>query len=301
MKWIEQQERILQTQECYSREPMDSILCYFVYVNLENSIEKVTSERIDLGQRSFASQHSETINQENAKRSDDLGGDGNKTVISSEQVLQLIQSNRISTPTTKYIFQESFLYYVDLESENLQQFIQGDNYVDISKRFLQVLPLLDDIVIPPSIFVFHHLNSLYFLFKEVVNKQMAPKSILKGSGTRKKAHVGSPANLENIMFNRYSGLGCCCAAGASFLPKQKDSDMPHSGLMPSEHQRCSRLRPVGSPTRIEVNNMFEKDDGQVVESIKNKRVTMKLVPKIEKGRVGQIRGSTRNTRKIMEN
>ena len=284
MKWIEQQERILQTQECYSREPMDSILCYFVYVNLENSIEKVTSERIDLGQRSFASQHSETINQENAKRSDDLGGDGNKTVISSEQVLQLIQSNRISTPTTKYIFQESFLYYVDLESENLQQFIQGDNYVDISKRFLQVLPLLDDIVIPPSIFVFHHLNSLYFLFKEVVNKQMAPKSILKGSGTRKKAHVGSPANLENIMFNRY-----------------QDSDMPHSGLMPSEHQRCSRLRPVGSPTRIEVNNMFEKDDGQVVESIKNKRVTMKLVPKIEKGRVGQIRGSTRNTRKIMEN
>lgn len=177
MKWIEQQERILQTHECYSREPMESILCYFVYVNLENSIEKVTSERID------------------------LSGGGSKTVISSEQVLQLIQSNRISTPTTKYIFQESFLYYVDLESENLQQFIQGDNYVDISKRFLQVLPLLDDIVVPPSIFVFHHLNSLYFLFKEVVNKQTAaPKSILKGSGTRKRGG-GQAMNLENIVFN----------------------------------------------------------------------------------------------------
>ena len=44
----------------------------------------------------------------------------------------------------------------------------------------------------------------------------------------------------------------------------------------------------------------EKDDGPVVESIKNKRVTMKLVPKMEKGRVGQIRGSSRNTRKNME-
>lgn len=182
MKWIEQQERILQTHECYSREPMESILCYFVYVNLENSIEKVTSERIDLsGSR----------------------GGGSKTVISSEQVLQLIQSNRISTPTTKYIFQESFLYYVDLESENLQQFIQGDNYVDISKRFLQVLPLLDDIVVPPSIFVFHHLNSLYFLFKEVVNKQTAPpKSILKGSGSGTRKRGGGQAmNLENIVFN----------------------------------------------------------------------------------------------------
>lgn len=179
MKWIEQQERILQTHECYSREPMESILCYFVYVNLENSIEKVTSERID------------------------LSGGGSKTVISSEQVLQLIQSNRISTPTTKYIFQESFLYYVDLESENLQQFIQGDNYVDISKRFLLVLPLLDDIVVPPSIFVFHHLNSLYFLFKEVVNKQTAaPKSILKGSGSGTRKRGGGQAmNLENIVFN----------------------------------------------------------------------------------------------------
>ena len=29
-------------------------------------------------------------------------------------------------------------------------------------------------------------------------------------------------------------------------------DVPYSGLMPSEHQRCSRLRPCGSPTRIEV-------------------------------------------------
>ena len=164
MKWIEQQERILQIQECYTKEYMDSILCYFVYVNLENSIEKVTSERIDLvsekGSQQLNSLYSdETMNLEVQTMSHK---DGNKTIISSEQVLQLIQSNRISTPTTKYIFQESFLYYVDLESENLQQFIQGDNYLDISKRFLQVLQLLDDIVIPPSIFVFHHLNSGQF-------------------------------------------------------------------------------------------------------------------------------------------
>jgi hypothetical protein len=238
MKWIEQQERILQTHECYSREPMDSILCYFVYVNLENSIEKVTSERID------------------------LNDDGSKTVISSEQVLQLIQSNRISTPTTKYIFQESFLYYVDLESENLQQFIQGDNYVDISKRFLQVLPLLDEIVIPTSLFVFHHLNSLYFLFKEVVNKQTAPpKSILKGSGTRKKGAggMGQTANLENIVFNNV------------FVET------------------------------VETVETCKKDQSD--EPVKNKRVTMKLVPKIGGGMgsgSGRGRVRSRGTRKIVE-
>lgn len=235
---MEQQERILQIQECYSREFMDSILCNFIYVNLENSIEKISSERIELMVR--------TINPE----------DGTKTVISSEQVLQLIQSNRISTPTTKYIFQESFLYYVDLESENLQQFIQGNNHVDISKRFLQILPLLDDIVIPPSIFVFHHLNSLYFLFKEVINKQVAPKSILKNSGTRKRFHSGSTANLENIMFN----------------------------------------------------DIFEKngdtDEQEVIELVKNKRVTMKLVPKIGLSKsvnISKTKGASRNTRKNKEN
>ena len=183
---MEQQERILQVQECYSREHMDSIRCHFIYVNLENSIEKISTERIELVR--------------------EPDNNGYKTVISSEQVLQLIQSNRISTPTSKYIFQESFLYYVDLESENLQQFIQCDNFVDISKRFFQVLPLLDDIVIPQSIFVFHHLNGLYFLFKETVNKQMIPKSILKkgqrSEGTRKKGMgISSIVNLENILFN----------------------------------------------------------------------------------------------------
>jgi len=180
---MEQQERILQVQECYSREHMDSIRCHFIYVNFENSIEKISSERIAL-----------TVDPNEGK-----------TVISSEQVLQLIQSNRISTPTSKYIFQESILYFVDLESENLQQFIQGDNFVDISKRFFHVLPLLDDIVIPTSIFVFHHLNGLYFFFKEVVNKQIILKSILKKGQTRKKdSGFSSIINLENILFNGFS-------------------------------------------------------------------------------------------------
>lgn len=251
---MEQQERILQVQECYSREHMDSIRCHFIYVNLENSIEKISTERIELIRET------------------------GKTVISSEQVLQLIQSNRISTPTSKYIFQESFLYFVDLESENLQQFIQGDNFVDISKRFFQVLPLLDDIVIPQSIFVFHHLNGLYFLFKETVNKQMIPKSILKkgqrSDGTRKKGMgISSIVNLENILFNLYSGIG------GTASPNQD---------------------------KIEVNNIFcqkeqpgDFNDEKLLLK-KNKRVTMKLSPmentvrRINKDREPR---TTRNTRK----
>jgi hypothetical protein len=258
MKWMEQQERILQVQECYSREHMNSIRCHFIYVNLENSIEKISSERIELR---------------------NPGPQDTKTVISSEQVLQLIQSNRISTPTTKYIFQESFLFYVDLESENLQQFIQGDNFVDISKRFFQVLPLLDDIVIPPSIFVFHHLNGLYFLFKEVANKLVVPKSILKkgqrSEGTRKKGMVASAImNLENILFNN---IFC------------QEQSVSNGGMRVEDHQHCAAIEQEGIPLG------------------KNKRVTLKLVPTIENntGRKTHTRhmgrGTTRNTRKNDEN
>jgi hypothetical protein len=246
MKWIEQQERMLQIQQSYSREPMDSILCHFLYVNLENNIEKVTSERINL-----------IVNTD-------------KNIISMEHVLQLIQSNRISTPNTKYIFQESFLYHVDLESENLQQYIQGDNSIDISKRFFHVLPLLDDIVLPSSIFIFHHLNSLYFLFKEVSNKHHgAIKSILKGSGTRKKTH----------------GLGIECDDKG-------------------ENKDGSRLENI----MFNKNKMFEEEDGKNTEvntsdtgshvRTENKRVTMKVVPKIF-GRIKRKKTS-RFTRKNME-
>ena len=242
MKWIEQQERMLQVQQSYSREPMDSILCHFLYINLENIIEKITTERINL-----------IVNTD-------------KNIIPMEQVLQLIQSNRISTPNTKYIFQESFLYHVDLESENLQQYIQGDNYLDISKRFFHVLPLLDDIVLPSSIFIFHHLNSLYFLFKEVVNKHGTIKSILKGSGTRKKTHGFESDNKEETKEETKGEENQNCLENIVF---NKNKIF------------CENTGDTGSHVRTE-----------------NKRVTMKVVPKIFGGI--KRKKTSRFTRKNME-
>lgn len=192
MKWMEQHEKIIQTQQCHPREPMDSIACHFVYINLENSIEKIVSNHIDLDSLKTSS------------------SDG-KIRISIEHILQLIQTNRISTPTTKYIYQETLLFLVDLDSENLQDFVQSDDLTPISKRFLHVLPLLDDYVIPPSVFVFHHLNCLYFFYKEVINKYSknpAIKSILKSSHSTRKKYSDSDdlnANLENLVFGIEGG------------------------------------------------------------------------------------------------
>ena len=46
--------------------------------------------------------------------------------------------------------------------------------VDIdSCRFFHTLPYIEDIIIPNSIFMFHSLNALYFLFQEVSMKSVS--------------------------------------------------------------------------------------------------------------------------------
>ena len=48
-----------------------------------------------------------------------------------------------------------------------------------SYNFLKTLPLLEDIYIPESIFIFHKLNCIYFLFQESEKQAVIPKPILK--------------------------------------------------------------------------------------------------------------------------
>ncbi len=191
MKWIEQQEKLLQVQNNFVREPINSIHCFFLYINLDNELEKITTQNLDIDI------HVNKIIE------------NNNIYIPKEKVLQLIQSNRIYKSNTKYIYQESFLFYIDLDSENLQKYIYDDNFLDVSKRFMKVLPLVEDIIIPPSIFIFHDLHSLYFVFKEVIDKTKTenkiietPKSILKNAATRKKhCSVTFHNNLEDVVFN----------------------------------------------------------------------------------------------------
>jgi len=170
MSWIEREEKILQIQQNYLREPMDTIRCYFLYINLNSYIEKITSEQITI------SYH------QNGEPAENTSSDTSKIgIIPKEQVLHFIQQKRLcNNNNTKYIFKDSWMYLVDLEPENLQNYSKSDNFKEISKHFFQVLPPIEDIRIPPSIFIFHDINALYFLFQEVPPKEnVQPKSILK--------------------------------------------------------------------------------------------------------------------------
>lgn len=156
MSWLEEQERILSISEVPYREPMQSLKCYFFYINMNDYIDRVDMEELDLGVEG---------------------------VLGSDKLLNIIQSKKIYTANTKYVFQDLFLFHVDLEPDEIQRFVGCDGLCD-DGRFFRKVSVVDDIVVPPSIGVFHSVNSLYFFFHEsFLRKAREPKSILKvGSG-----------------------------------------------------------------------------------------------------------------------
>jgi hypothetical protein len=156
ISWIQENEKLENINSNFIREPLENIEMFFIYVNLDSCIENIQSEKQVL-----------TI-------------ENNKSVLKKETILQLIQKRKSSTHK-KYKFMDVLVYNVDLEPEHIQNYSKIDNILDNSKQFFKVLPIIDDIVIQSSIFIFHSLSSIYFIFKENNPVISIPKSILKDS------------------------------------------------------------------------------------------------------------------------
>lgn len=135
MSWIEEEEKLLRVQEKFQREPMESIKCFFLFMNQNKYIEQITDEMVDLH-------------------------DGK---ISKDRVLRIVEEKKCQKPDVRYAFLDSWLFLVDLEPEHIQAYSQ----MEVSSRFIVPLSFIDDIIIAPSIFIFHDLNAVYFLFQEV--------------------------------------------------------------------------------------------------------------------------------------
>jgi hypothetical protein len=156
VSWIEENEKIENIDKNFLKEPMDHIDIFFIFTNTNSYIEKIVCENHPLSKVD------------------------NKNVLKKEYILQLIQSKKMKTSTMKYKFMDLLLFNVDLEPEHIQNFAKSEMNSENSKTFFKVFPIVDDVVIPPSIFIFHNTNSIYFLFQqhEIVDKSI-PKSILK--------------------------------------------------------------------------------------------------------------------------
>lgn len=199
--WITEHERLYSINENYVREPMDSINAYFVYINRNQYIEKIISDKLDLV----------------------LSSEGKTSFLSNETLLKIIQERKIKTPFSKYKLIDVISYLVNLEPENIQSYANSENIDNIKNdgevgtTFLKVLSIMDNIQIDSSIFIFHGINSIYFFFEEVeiINHRHTLKSILKpaqreGSGSvsdknlTKKVRIqeGGVINKSNYKRNK---------------------------------------------------------------------------------------------------
>jgi len=168
--WIEQAE----FQDNYQRELMKDISIFFIYIDTTGSIELIIKEQ--------------EIFEDN--------------VISKEKLLQIIQSKRHRTDKhgKKYRLIDLLSFHVPLEPEHLKDFINSED----SLSFLKSLPIFDNVSLEPSIFIFHDLNSLFFLFKEVEAIQL--KSILKSGHSEVRSTKKVRMNAEDYIERKKKSL-----------------------------------------------------------------------------------------------
>ena len=176
VSWMSEQQRINSTEILQKREPMQKIKLCFIYINKSNYIENILHDVEIL--------------------------DG--SIISNERILHIIQNKKVKTSVSKFKLSDILLYHIDLEPEVLQSFVQK---TESSSSYLKPISIINDIKVPDSIFVFHNINKLYFLFKEVevkcLKKPQTLKSILKpvsvvGPGSRP---IGNTKKVRISMVN----------------------------------------------------------------------------------------------------
>jgi hypothetical protein len=174
ISWIKEQEKLQQINENYFKEPMEMIDVFFIYINTNDYIEKIN----------YLQQNLIVIENDNS-------------IIYNVDVINLIEKHKYLS-NNKYKIQDVLLYNVSLNPENIQSYSKTDDLLKSSSKFLEPLSIVNDFIIPPSIFIFHKINSLFFIFKQVQEVKPMPKSILKPSVSIMDTNNDNTANANMV-------------------------------------------------------------------------------------------------------
>jgi hypothetical protein len=173
--WIDDLDKLNNIHHSYCREPMKNIDFFILLVDSNDSILKIKKENHRFSMI-----------------------DKKCTFINSF-IIQFIEriKHTYSKGTIRYKLNDVLLYNIDIEPEHIQNYVSNENLLELGEKKLQSLSIIQDVVIPPSIFIFHKINALFFIFKQVeevmaaeddfklnlapppIMVQVPPKSILK--------------------------------------------------------------------------------------------------------------------------
>ena len=161
--WIKEQERFLSADKNYQREPVEYINLYFCFVDLSDSIVKVDVEKY-----LFSSSDPDT------------------RIIGESILLQKVEKQR------QYKFQEMMLFHVGLESTDMHNYARSKTN---EYNFVETFPVIRDIYVPPSIFIFQPVNYLLVLMKE--RPPFLRRSAIKVSAAGSKKRVRFSEEVHN--------------------------------------------------------------------------------------------------------
>jgi hypothetical protein len=169
LSWTNEYNRTINSEDHPLREPLDSIEIQYIYVSKKNKIiEKQTEKYI------FENHDSNQTPNNSLYRT-----------ISTEQILQLIQTKKTQNEI-RYKMTNAVLYLIDLEPNDIIYFAKMDQ--PTTKSFFQEVSILKPISLPPSIFIFHSINRLYFIFREMT-------LISKTSPTQTPTQTPTPVSI----------------------------------------------------------------------------------------------------------
>jgi hypothetical protein len=144
--WIGQQIRLYNENDKLLKEKMKTIKIVSIFINSSNEIVKSNN---------FIHSFQD-----------------NKCILSSAEIFRYFKNNRVRN-SIKYDFKHLFVYNIDLDNK-LYTDIESVN----TTNFITSFTYIKDIVINPSLFIFHEINCVYIIYKEIV-KNVNNKTVKK--------------------------------------------------------------------------------------------------------------------------
>jgi hypothetical protein len=143
LTWIEDFEKIDKEYKNYYTEDIHFIKIHSIYVNNNESIDKIKQDKILLQ---------------------------TPGILQKEELLRIIKNNSISNQI-KYTLLSILKFNINIQPENLKTFLRTKNN-NIGSLFLHSIKNIDSITFDKSISLFHDINELIIIFHHKINNNL---------------------------------------------------------------------------------------------------------------------------------
>jgi hypothetical protein len=160
LSWIEEEQSLLEGPTTQSRKTiMSEINFHCIYIGLHQEIVSHVRNRCSLEMRDTHS------------------------ILTNARLLKYIKEFQ-RVDGIKYKLGDMLLYHVNIDFENIQAFVSCG-----SVGQFQPISLFEDVVVEPSLSIFHEINEIYMFYQEKSLVSVDLVSILKNELTQKSAHT----------------------------------------------------------------------------------------------------------------